>query len=211
MMIMSAIMYLVPGIPFTTAARDTINGDYAAGSARMLECIVVALARGCGRGLWNGLLPDIMGRNAMMILQILSAFSAVLVFTMILEIPKKYMLYASASGAVGWWAYLMVQNSGHSSMLAAFLSTLVVAFLSHILARVKKARDSVSDTGTLPAVPGAAIYRSVYYFLQNDSALATKNLLETIQIAGAIAMGIFTMDSLFRLVLAYDRKKAEKG
>ena len=140
-----------------------------------------------------------------MILQILSAFSAVLVFTMILEIPKKYMLYASASGAVGWWAYLMVQNSGHSSMLAAFLSTLVVAFLSHILARVKKAPVTVF------LITGAAIYRSVYYFLQNDSALATKNLLETIQIAGAIAMGIFTMDSLFRLVLAYDRKKAEKG
>mgnify|MGYP000175820677 CR=1 FL=1 len=98
----------------------------------------------------------------MMILQILSAFSAVLVFTMILEIPKKYMLYASASGAVGWWAYLMVQNSGHSSMLAAFLSTLVVAFLSHILARVKKAPVTVFlITGTLPAVPGAAIYRSV--------------------------------------------------
>ena len=51
----------------------------------------------------------------------------------------------------------------------------------------------------------------VLYASQNDSALATKNLLETIQIAGAIAMGIFTMDSLFRLVLAYDRKKAEKG
>ena len=86
-----------------------------------------------------------------MILQILSAL---LVFTMILEIPKKYMLYASASGAVGWWAYLMVQNSGHSSMLAAFLSTLVVAFLSHILARVKKAPVTVFlITGTLPAVP----------------------------------------------------------
>lgn len=111
----------------------------------------------------------------MMILQILSAFSAVLVFTMILEIPKKYMLYASASGAVGWWAYLMVQNSGHSSMLAAFLSTLVVAFLSHILARVKKAPVTVFlITGTLPAVPGAAIYRSVLYFLQNDSGAGYK-------------------------------------
>ena len=94
----------------------------------------------------------------MMILQILSAFSAVLVFTMILEIPKKYMLYASASGAVGWWAYLMVQNSGHSSMLAAFLSTLVVAFLSHILARVKKAPVTVFlITGTLPAVPWGSL------------------------------------------------------
>ena len=89
----------------------------------------------------------------MMILQILSAFSAVLVFTMILEIPKKYMLYASASGAVGWWAYLMVQNSGHSSMLAAFLSTLVVAFLSHILARVKKApvRSSPARRSSQPS------------------------------------------------------------
>ena len=63
-MIMSAIMYLVPGIPFTTAARDTINGDYAAGSARMLECIVVALAVAvgvgfgmvCFRTLWGGTL-----------------------------------------------------------------------------------------------------------------------------------------------------------
>lgn len=147
----------------------------------------------------------------MMILQILSAFSAVLVFTMILEIPKKYMLYASASGAVGWWAYLMVQNSGHSSMLAAFLSTLVVAFLSHILARVKKAPVTVFlITGTLPAVPGAAIYRSVYYFLQNDSALATKIFWRPSR-SPEPCMGIFTMDSLFRLVLAYDRKKAEKG
>ena len=58
------IMYLVPGIPFTTAARDTINGDYAAGSARMLECIVVALAVAvgvgfgmvCFRTLWGGTL-----------------------------------------------------------------------------------------------------------------------------------------------------------
>lgn len=92
----------------------------------------------------------------MMILQILSAFSAVLVFTMILEIPKKYMLYASASGAVGWWAYLMVQNSGHSSMLAAFLSTLVVAFLSHILAGSKKAPViSVSDHGNASGSAGS--------------------------------------------------------
>lgn len=143
-----------------------------------------------------------------MIIQILSAFSAVFMFTMILEIPKQYIPYTAASGALGWWVYLTVQNAGNPSMLAAFLSTLVVAFLSHILARVKKAPVTVFlVSGTLPAVPGAAIYRSVYYFLQNDSQLATRNLLETIQIAGAIAMAIFMMDSLFRLILAYDKRK----
>ena len=50
-MIISAIMSLVPGVAFTTAIRDTLNGDYAAGSARMLEAIVVALAIAAGVGL----------------------------------------------------------------------------------------------------------------------------------------------------------------
>ena len=49
-MTISAIMTLVPGVTFTTAIRDTLNGDYGAGSARMLEAIVVALAVSAGVG-----------------------------------------------------------------------------------------------------------------------------------------------------------------
>ena len=41
--IVSAVMPLVPGVTFTTAIRDTLNGDYAAGSAR--------IAFGVGAGL----------------------------------------------------------------------------------------------------------------------------------------------------------------
>ncbi len=50
-MIISSIMSLVPGVAFTTAIRDTLNGDYSAGMARMLEAIVVALAIAAGVGL----------------------------------------------------------------------------------------------------------------------------------------------------------------
>lgn len=144
-----------------------------------------------------------------MIIQILSAFSAVFMFTMILEIPKQYIPYTAASGAIGWWVYLTIQNRENSAMMAAFLSTLVVALLSHILARLKKAPVTVFlVSGTLPAVPGAAIYRSVYYLIHNESQLSTHYLIETLQIAGAIAMAIFIMDSLFRLFMAYDRKRS---
>ena len=37
-------------VTFTTAIRDTLNGDYAAGSARILEAIVVGLAVAFGVG-----------------------------------------------------------------------------------------------------------------------------------------------------------------
>ena len=48
--IISAIMPMVPGVTFTTAIRDTLNGDYTAGMARMLEAIVIALAVATGTG-----------------------------------------------------------------------------------------------------------------------------------------------------------------
>ena len=142
-----------------------------------------------------------------MIIQIISAFSAVFMFTMLLEIPRKYVIYASVSGAIGWWVYLIVQEKEDSSMLAAFFSTLVVAFLSHILARIKKAPVTVFlVSGTLPAVPGAAIYRSVYFLLHDEQVQAIHYLNETILIAGGIAMAISIMDSLFRLLVIYDRR-----
>ena len=103
-----------------------------------------------------------------MIIQIISAYFVVFMFTMLLETPKKYIPYTATSGAVGWWVYLIVQNNGNSSMMAAFVSTLVVAVSSHILARLKKAPVTVFlVSGTLPAVPGAAIYRGVYYLIPN--------------------------------------------
>ena len=42
--IIAAIMPLVPGTSFTTAIRDTLNGDYGSGMARILESIASALA-----------------------------------------------------------------------------------------------------------------------------------------------------------------------
>lgn len=55
--IISAMMPLVPGVTFTSAIRDTLNGDYSSGSARMVEAIVVALAVAFGVGLGIMIFP----------------------------------------------------------------------------------------------------------------------------------------------------------
>lgn len=63
-MIISSIMPLVPGVIFTNAIRDTLNGDYGAGSARMLEAIVVALAVAAGVGCGMVLFQTVWGGAA---------------------------------------------------------------------------------------------------------------------------------------------------
>jgi uncharacterized membrane protein YjjP (DUF1212 family) len=59
--IIGAIMPLVPGVIFTTAIRDTLNGDYASGTARMMEAVVIALAVAAGVGAGMGLFQWLMG------------------------------------------------------------------------------------------------------------------------------------------------------
>ena len=41
---------MVPGVTFTAAIRDTLNGDYSSGVARIAEAIVVALGVASGVG-----------------------------------------------------------------------------------------------------------------------------------------------------------------
>ncbi|MBQ7797344.1 MAG: threonine/serine exporter family protein [Lachnospiraceae bacterium] len=147
-----------------------------------------------------------------MINQVVSSILAVYFFTMLLEIPKRYAIYASLVGGVNWWVYLVALEGLESSMMAAFFASLAVAILSQIFARVQKTPVTVFlVAGILPTVPGAAIYRCVYYFIHNDSAQCTYYLLQTIQIAGAIAMAIFITDSLFRMLQHYQNRKASIG
>ena len=48
LVIIGGIMPIVPGVIFTTAMRDTLNGDYTAGVSRGLETGVVAFAVAVG-------------------------------------------------------------------------------------------------------------------------------------------------------------------
>lgn len=63
--IAGAIMALVPGLAFTNALRDILNGDYISGGARATEAFVIAAAIGIGVG--TGLaLGSIVFREAML-------------------------------------------------------------------------------------------------------------------------------------------------
>ena len=90
----------------------------------------------------------------------------------------------------------MINNLTPFNTSGRILSILAVAFLSHILARIKKAPVTVFlIAGILPSVPGAGIYRTVYYLIQGDQTLSTHYLISTLHTAGAIALAIFITDS----------------
>lgn len=135
-----------------------------------------------------------------LLIQGAAAFLAVLGFSVILDVPGRFLLCAAACGGASWLAYYLSLEKSPSLIAAAFLSSLTAAVLSHLFARWQKAPVTVFlVAGILPAVPGASIYRSVYNVIQGEADLANLYLMQTVQIAGAMALAIFIVDSLFRL------------
>ncbi len=136
----------------------------------------------------------------MMMIRFLGAFGAVISLGLLLEVPKKYLLHAGTAGGIGWLVYQVVVLEVDSAPMAAFSASLMVALMSHIFARRLKAPVAVFlISGILPLVPGASIYRSVYYMIRDMRTLSDRYLIQTLQVAGAIALAIFFIDSLFRL------------
>lgn len=134
------------------------------------------------------------------IIKIIVSFVISLAFGVLLEVPKKFLLHVSIIGAFGRFIYILLTENEHSIVFATFVATTVIAILSHTLARIVKAPVTVFlIAGILPLVPGMGMYNIVYYFLKSDIRLASEATLATFMVAGAIALAIFIVDSVFKV------------
>lgn len=128
-----------------------------------------------------------------------SAFLAILGFGILLNVPKNLLVAGGLAGALNWFIYCLISAAGGGMVPAALMASMAAAYSSHVLARWKKAPVMVFLLpGILPTVPGASIYRTVYNLSRGENALAGSYLAETLQIAGAMALGIFIVDSVAR-------------
>lgn len=141
-----------------------------------------------------------------MLIQGISAFFATAAFSVIFYLPKKYIIQAGMTGSFGWFIYLISVELLKDKVLATLLATLFVALVSHILARILKTPVTMFlIPGIIPMVPGAGMYQIVQSIIDNNVDRTASYFFQTLQMAGAIALGIFIIDTFFR------RKKVKKS
>ena len=135
-----------------------------------------------------------------MVIKVVGAFVAIAAFAILLETPKRYLKYAGIVGAIGWFIYLLSQELGMTDVFATFLSAMAISIVSHIFARLFKAPVTVFlVAGILPTVPGAGMYRIAYSVIGGDNGMTAQYLMATLELAAAIALGIFVVDAFFRI------------
>lgn len=124
-------------------------------------------------------------------LQLLASFIGTISFAIFFDTPSKYYIYCGTIGSIGWGVYLLSLNLFDSIIFATFVSAFMLIWLSREAAFGLRAPVTIFlICGIFCLVPGLGIYQFAYDFFVGDSFEAAKILVQVIQIAIAIAIGI---------------------
>ena len=143
-----------------------------------------------------------------LLLPCLYAFIASTAFAVLFNIHGTGILICGAGGAVGWLVYLLSAPAFQSPILQSFFAALAISAYSELMSRVRKC----PVTGYLlvaffPLVPGGGIYYTMKYCMDGQTDLFMSKGLETLGIAGALAVGVLLVSSAVRLVTNFRRRQ----
>jgi uncharacterized membrane protein YjjB (DUF3815 family) len=143
------------------------------------------------------------------ILQLFGAYWVGVFASLTLEAPRKVLYWTPIINIAGWGAYMLgMEFLGLSMLLTTYFGSLVIAILSHIFARIFKEPVTIFF---IPAfflfVPGGGMYRTALAFIQGDSAKGMNELGLTLFTALAIALAVYTADTVIHI---WNRQKFPK-
>lgn len=214
--IIGTLMILVPGLLFTNAMRDIIYGDTNSGINRIVQVFLIGMAIALGtaaawsvtNALW-GHPPVTAPIRYSGVFQCLVCLVGCIGFAILFNIHGNGIWLCAVGGMLTWAVYLIAAKLGCGIIGANFWAAFFSSAYSEVMARIRKyPAISYLVVSIFPLLPGAGIYYTVSYALENQMQLALNKGLETASIAGVMAVGILMVSTAVRvLTILKNRRK----
>lgn len=142
------------------------------------------------------------------LLEIIYSFIGSLCFGVIFNIKGKKLFFAALGGGISQTAYVCLGLVFESDITTYFFATIIIAVYSEIFARLQKSPATIFLVpAIIPLVPGSLVYYSMEKVILGDTPEFVNLLLETLAIAGALAMGILIVSSINKLLRVAKNKR----
>ena len=216
--IIGTLMILVPGLVFTNAMRDIIYGDTNSGINRIVQVFLVAAAIALGTGAaWN-IVDKMIGIpliNAVcshsLFIEAIACFVACTGFFILFNIHGPGGFLCALGGMLTWVLYRIICQFSGGDIAAYFFATMFAALYSESMARIRKyPAISYLVISVFPLIPGAGIYYTTNHLVRQDMSRFTEQGMHTIGIAGAMAVGILLISTIFRFISIYTQQKRDQ-
>ena len=202
-----ALMILVPGLLITNSMRDIIYGDTNSGIFRIVQVVLSALAIALGTAAAWHLTAGLYGQTGSATTawpawaQALAVFVGCFGFCILFNVHGRGLVLCILGGSAAWMVYLSCRALGCDVYAANLFAAVFAALYAEIMARVRKCPAMpYLVVATLPMLPGAGVYYTMSLGLEGDMMEAVAKGLETVGIAGSLAVGILLVSTVFRLV-----------
>lgn len=200
--VLSVVILLVPGMTLTTGLSELANRNLVAGGARLMQALMVflsiligiagpiAIERAFHLRPAHQIVASATSRDTSAIwIQVLALLASAFAFSVVFAVPRRYLLAAVMSGALGWivtgQAALYLPGS-----LAAFAAALTVSLYANACARATKRPTQVFlMPGMVLLVPGSFGFLSLESFLRGEFLGGASKGFEMFMIAGSIVIG----------------------
>jgi len=217
--IIGTLMMLVPGLPITNAMRDIIYGDTNSGIFRLVQVVFTALAIALGTAAAWHLTSGVYGVTGSAtvtwqpLAQAVAVFVGCLGFCILFNVHGRGSVLCIIGGVVTWMLYLLGGALGCDVYVANLFASLFAAAYAEVMARVRKCPAMpYLVIAILPLLPGAGVYYTMSLGLEGNRMDAVAKGLETVGIAGSLAVGILLVSTVFRLIYRHVQgARAEKS
>lgn len=136
-----------------------------------------------------------------MFFQVIYAFIVSLGFGVLFNVRDRNLFFAALGGAVGWFFYSLTLNLSSSNVLAMLIASISISVYAEIFSRVLKNPVTLFLVCSLiPLVPGSGMYYTVFEAVKGNVDKSLNYGIETISLAGVIAVGIILVSTLSRLM-----------
>ncbi|WP_099203694.1 threonine/serine exporter family protein [Miniphocaeibacter massiliensis] len=131
-------------------------------------------------------------------------------FGMFFNSPKKSYYGNFITGTIGMLSFYVAMYLVNTKFIALIISSLIIGFISEILAKVTKYPATVYlISGLLPQVPGLAIFKTMQGIAMQNFDGVFRNGLDAIVSSTALALGI-VISTIFSRSINRARKEGIK-
>ena len=141
----------------------------------------------------------------------IASFFASLGIGVMLNIRGSKLILAGIAGSIGGVVYHASLIVGCGELTAMFLGSVALSLYSEIFARICKTPvTTFIICALIPQVPGGGMYRTKLKAIEGDVMQALTIGLDTLTIAGVLALGILVVSTIMKAIFKPERRSVRK-
>lgn len=218
LVVISGIIVLLAGLTVMGAAQDALDGYYVTAGGRGLEMLMLTAGILAGISIVlvvaNRLevqmeIKPFVGVTSNAFVSVLAACLIGIGFAMSTYTGPRAALVAAVVAGLGQLTYQLVGLLSLGQATTVFLAATVVGAIGYLASqRLKVPEIAVSTAGIVSMLPGLAVYRALFWVIQDSAGLVTTALVEffrALTIGLGLAAGLSIGGFLARRRVGLDR------